>query len=80
MNSGLPRKTKMKASAGFLSQGLRLVLASASALARKKPISSAKKAKYRFQIRPEPISTTCSHRVKSARGSSRSPRPMARSP
>ncbi len=80
MNSGLPRKTKMKPSAGRRSQRCGLALASASALASTNPAASASTPKYRFQIIPEPISVTCWHRVKSLRGSSRSPIPMERSP
>jgi hypothetical protein len=48
-------------------------LPKAKIVERKNPKSSARIAKYIFQIIPEPINTNCSQRVMSALGKRRSP-------
>ena len=52
MNSGEPRNTKMKRSAGLRSQGLAAFLATASAVARKKPKNSASDAEIEVPDQP----------------------------
>jgi hypothetical protein len=52
----------------------------AKVIAKKKPNNRAKKAKYIFQIIPDPINTNCSHKVISAFGKRRSPYPSDLNP
>ena len=80
MNKGDPLNIKIKALEGPLINHNLEFLPNAKVVAKKKPKSKAKIAKYIFQIMPEPIKTNCSHNVISDFGKRRSPYPIDLNP
>ena len=76
MNKGEPLKINIKARQGTFNKDKFEFFPKAKTVAKKKPNSNAKIAKYIFQIIPEPINTNCSQSVISAFGKSLSPYPI----
>ena len=73
MNKGEPLNIKIKVREKLLNSQKLEFFPKAKIVERKNPKRSARKAKYIFQIIPDPINTNWSQRVMSALGKSRSP-------